>query len=378
MATLAEHFFCLMPTAEASAARPALRNQFHTAASSAELAQFRREAWQFYQPVPPVDVAGFGEVRWLRPGLTFTPFANAVRCNAHCAFCSEELVRHEGHQLTAKRLIDDYPRYFARLRAVLAPLRGFPLGLSLSGLEATAEPQWLRGLLACLAAAAGEGLVFDEKVLYTNGSGLATSPDLILALADFNLTRVELSRCHPDAEVNQHIMRFNRNQPIRHAAVYANTVRRLHEHLAVRNSCILTRAGVATLPQVEHYLAWAADLGVRQVVFRELSRLEGSYLPNVFTDWIEAHRVPIEPLLAAVAPSLEAPRPGWEYLGSTFGYYYYNEHYRWQGVEVVLETSSYPALQAATATGVVQKLVFHSDGTLSGDWDPTSQVLSPS
>lgn len=352
------------------------RNQFRVAATSAELAQFRQRAWQLYQPAAPVPVAAFGRTWQLRPGLTFTPFANAVRCTAHCAFCSEELQRYDGHQLTARRLIDDYPAYFARLRAVLRPFRGVPLGLSLSGLEATAEPQWLRELLLCLRGLEAEGVVFDEKVLYTNGSGFVLSPDLGPALQDFGLTRLELSRCHDDEAVNQRIMRFNRNQPIRHQNVYAHTVRWLHGHVRVKNSCILTREGIAGLPDVERYLAWAAGLGVRQVVFRELSRLEGSYLPNRFTEWIEQQRVPIEPLLAAVVPTLEAPRAGWQYAGSTFGYYYYNEHYRWQGVDVIFETSSYPALQAANATGVLQKLILHSDGTLAGDWDPDSRVLS--
>ena len=353
-----------------------LRNQFRTAATSAELAFFRQAAWQLYQPVAPVELGAFGQLLRLRPGLTFTPFANAVRCNAHCAFCSEELVRHEGHQLTAKRLIDNYPAYFARLRAVLQPFRGFALGLSLSGLEATAEPVWLRELLSCLRATETDGVVFDEKVLYSNGSGFALAPDLGPALEEFGLDRVELSRCHDDEAVNQGIMRFNRNQPIRHNAVYGATVGWLQRHLAIKNSCILTRAGIATLPDVERYLTWAARLGIQQVVFRELSRLEGSYLPNIFTDWIEANRIPIEPLLAAVVPTLENARPGWAYAGSTFGYYYYNEHYRWQELEVIFETSSYPALQAANATGVLQKLIYHSDGTLSGDWDPDSHVLS--
>jgi hypothetical protein len=352
------------------------RNQFWVAGSSAELAHFRQQAWRLYEPIAPVTLPAFGQQWLLRPGLTFTPFANAVRCTAHCAFCSEELQRYDGHQLTAKRLIDDYPAYFARLREVLRPFRGWPLGLSISGLEATAEPQWLRELLVCLTQLESEGVVFDEKVLYTNGSGFVASPDLGLALQDFGLSRLELSRCHDDEAVNQQIMRFNRNQPMRHNAVYASTVRWLHQHVAIKNSCILTQIGVATLPDVERYLSWAAGLGVRQVVFRELSRLEGSYLPNVFTEWIEANRVPIEPLLAAVVPTLETQRAGWQYAGSTFGYYYYNEHYRWQGVEVIFETSSYPALQAANATGVLQKLILHSDGTLSGDWDPDSRVLS--
>ncbi|HEX8326671.1 MAG TPA: hypothetical protein VF629_03960 [Hymenobacter sp.] len=81
------------------------RNQFRVAATSAELAHFRRQAWRLYEPVA---VPVFGRKWQLRPGLTFTPFANAVRCTAHCAFCFEELQRYDGHQLTAKRLIDDF------------------------------------------------------------------------------------------------------------------------------------------------------------------------------------------------------------------------------------------------------------------------------
>ena len=237
------------------------RNQFRVAASSVELAHFRQQAWRLYQPVAPVRLPAFGREWKLRPGLTFTPFANVLRCTAHCAFCSEELQRYDGHQLTAKRLIDDYPAYFARLRAVLQPFRGWPLGLSLSGLEATAEPQWLRELLVCLTQLEREGVVFDEKALYTNGSGFVASPDLGLAIQDFGLDRLELSRCHDDEAVNQQIMRFNRNQPIRHNAVYAATVGWLHRHLAVKNSCILTQLGIATLPDVEHYLAWPGRPG---------------------------------------------------------------------------------------------------------------------
>ena len=57
-------------------------------------------------------------------------------------------------------------------------------------------------------------------------------------------------------------------------------------------------------------------------------------------------------------------------------YYYYNEHFRYRdAVEVVVETSSYPALMSANATGIVQKLVFHSNGQLCGDWDPDTFVI---
>lgn len=66
----------------------------------------------------------------------------------------------------------------------------------------------------------------------------------------------------------------------------------------------------------------------------------------------------------------------WSYQYSVFGYYYCNEHYLWRGeVEAILETSNYPAL-IGKHQGVVQKLVFHSNGNLTGDWDANSCVLA--
>lgn len=354
-----------------------LRNCYLQPQDDAELMALRSDQWAQYRPATPIRRTVQGQAFDFRPGLTLTPFANPVACNAHCRFCSEELQRRDGHQLTAKRLILDYDRYFAGLASALLALTGLPIGLSLSGLEATAEPVWLRRLLDTLAAAAGT-TPFDEKVLYTNGSGLHRHPWMAEALAEARFDRIELSRCHPDEAVNQGIMYFNRNEPVWQNAPYEALVRRLTDSwpVQVKNSCILTRPGVHDLPGMEGYLDWAMDLGVRAVVFRELSRLDDRYLPNATARWVEANRVPIEPILQKLSPSMSGTRAGWDYVGSTVGYYYYNEHFRYRGaVEVVVETSSYPALMSANATGIVQKLVYHSNGQLCGDWDPDTFVI---
>lgn len=217
---------------------------------------------------------------------------------------------------------------------------------------------------------------WDEKVLYTNGSGLLLHPQLVDALQLNSFDRIELSRCHWDQEVNQRIMRFNRTQPVWKNEGYASMLQQVHPHLHVRNSCILTADGVSDLQDVEAYLEFAASLGVREVVFRELSRTGDAYETSRFTDWIGENRVPINDIMDAVLGQSENPAPGWEYLYSTLGYYYYNEHYAWKGgMEVILETSSYPALMEANASGVTQKLVYHSNGNLCGDWDPENCII---
>ncbi len=352
-----------------------LRNARISPQSDAELAALRANKWVLYNPPSAIALGIQGRVFAFRPGLTLTPFANAVACNAHCRFCSEELQRHGDHSLTAQQLIGDYDVYFAGLRAALLDLRGLPIGLSLSGLEATAEPRWLLRLLDLIAEISPD-FTFDEKVLYTNGTGLHKHAALVPALQQSAFDRIELSRCHPDQAVNQRIMYINRNEPVWENAVYEDLVRSLQGKLFVKNSCILTKPGVHTLAGMEAYLDWAADLGVREVVFRELSRLDDGYLRNATALWVERNRVPIEPLLQELAPARSGTRAGWRYLSSTLGYYYYNEHFLYRGkTEVIIETSSYPALQVANAEGIVQKLVFHSNGNLCGDWDPNAHVI---
>ena len=342
-------------------------NQFRRADTLDTPTVYRQGRWQTYTPAQPITRVLSGRPWRLRPGLTFTPYANPTPCNAHCAFCSEELLRTDGTRLTAKTTIADLDRYFAGLDRVWQELAGFEMGLSLSGLEATSSPPWMLRLLDLVAS---HDALFPEKVLYSNGTGLCTHPPLVDAMQAVGFDRVELSRCHFDADTNQRIMRFNRSEPVRQQAVFEALVRSLHDRVAVKLSCILTRSGLSTLSELERYIDWAAGLGVKQIVFRELSQLGDSYFPNRFTAWIDDNRVDVRALMARILPEGGPCRPAWEFIGATSGYYYYNEVYRRSGVTVRLEVSSYTAHHDSQQTGVLQKLVFHSTGDLCGDWVP--------
>ncbi len=230
-------------------------------------------------------------------------------------------------------------------------------------------------MLRLLELVVDHGALFPEKVLYSNGSGLCTHPPLIDAMQRAGFDRVELSRCHLDEGTNQRIMRFNRDEPIWRRAAFDALIASLHGRVGVKLSCILTRAGVSRVADIEDYIAAAADLGVEQIVFRELSHLGDAYLANRFTRWIDDNRVDVRALMAGIQSDDGALRPGWTFLGATSGYYYYNEVYRRRGVTVRLEVSSYIAHQDAHQTGVLQKLVFHSTGDLCGDWVPNAQHI---
>jgi hypothetical protein len=357
---------------------PARPNQYRHAQDLRATRLYRDGRWTTFEPAEPVSRTLRGALWKLRPGLTFTPYANPTRCNARCAFCSEELLRVDGDRLTAKRTIDDYDPYFSGLARAWNELDGFSMGLSLSGLEATSEPEWLLRLLALLSAHDPHGSLFTQRVLYSNGSGLCTDPRLVPALGRARFDRVELSRCHFDERLNQRVMRFALDQPVRRSAAFAETVARAQrEGLSVRLVCILNDEAVSTLDDVERYLDCAESLAVNDVVFRELSVLGELYRENRETRWIAKHRAPVRALMDQVlAPDEGAsPRAGWTLQGVTSGYYYYNEVYRRGAVTVTLEGSSYVAHRDAVESGVLQKLVFHSSGDLCGDWVPNAQVI---
>lgn len=349
-------------------------NQFRHASTITAPGEFRDGRWRTFEPKAPIERVLRGRRFLLRPGLTFTPYANPVPCNAHCSFCSEELQRVDADRLTAQRLITDRARYFSGLARAWEELAGFEMGLSLSGLEATADPSWLRELLALVRAHAA---LFPERVLYTNGSGLAVDPALVDELSRAGFHRVELSRAHLDEATNHRIMRFDRDQPIRAARVFEDTVARIiAAGLGLKLVCILNTQGVATVDDLERYLDGARALGVRQVVFRALSELGDLYLDGRATRWISGHRVPVRDLMDRLFPEGGDVRDGWRFVGVTAGYYYYNEVYLRGDVEVVLEGASYVAHhEGVQRSGVLQKLVFHSSGDLCGDWVPNAQVV---
>jgi hypothetical protein len=308
--------------------------------------------------------------------ITFTPFASAKPCSARCTFCSETLVHREARVLSAS--LRPQPGYETGLRRTLRELRGLPLSISLSGLEATDDARWLSGVLTALLEHEENGGLVEEKVLYTNAAGLAretTGHILLPQLRAHNLTRAEVSRHHYEQEVNDAIMRFRPGQPIREREVFERTVRDLQVHVPVRLVCVLQASGVATAKEVFAYLAWAESLGVRDVVFRELSRLGDDYQANQPFRIIERERVVMEALLEQLLES-GSFREQLVPCAMTAGYYFWNLRLRDRGgMDVTFETSDYHEMKQRHGSGIVYKLIYHANGNLCGDWDPEREVL---
>lgn len=311
--------------------------------------------------------------RFAQP-LTFTPYAAARPCSARCRFCSETLRPVHGGTMAAR--LRPAADYFATLEQALAAVRGIPMSWSLSGLEASDDEAWFLQLLETLAAEEHRGAVIDERVLYSNGAGLARARggELIDALRRFGLSWIELSRHHPDTARNQAIMRFRPGEPIADAGTFTGTARQVASALPLKLVCILQRSGVGDADGVMEYLRWAEGLGAGSVIFREFSRLDDGYRNTATRRYIEDGRVTMEGVLEACMAA-----SWWSSLVPlrvTEGYYFWNLVLRApSGMEVVFETSDYGAMHGRHQTGDIYKLVFHANGNLCAGWEPDRDLV---
>jgi hypothetical protein len=309
--------------------------------------------------------------------ITFTPYAAARPCSARCRFCSENLrQRNPGMAASMLRPGKDY---FLQLDRVLAQLRSLPIGYSLSGLETTDDRAWMLALLDVLQSHTASGQVTD-KVLYTNGAGLAVDADSILSrLLAFDLDWLEVSRHHFDANINQRIMRFRESVAVTDQARFENTLRQCNDCLPVKLVCIVQQGGIASAVEAAEYIAWAQRLGIRHVIFREFSVLDDSYVPNATARYIATHRVPMDKLLIdCMASSLWK---SWRAEGGTDGYYFWNVFGKLGATQVTFESSDYAVMQRQHAAfreqQRVYKLVFHPNGNLCAGWQPERDVILP-
>ncbi|MGH8082474.1 MAG: hypothetical protein ACREP7_18005, partial [Lysobacter sp.] len=243
----------------------------------------------------PHRIAG-RDYRFAQP-ITFTPYAAVRPCSARCRFCSETLQPVEAG--TMAQTLRPGADYFETLSRALAQLRGLPLSWSLSGLESSDDENWFLQLLTTLQQAERDGIVVDERVLYSNGAGFARGrgDELIAALRDFGLSWVELSRHHPDPLRNQRIMRFRDREAIADNAAFEAVARSISATLPLRQVCILQRGGVDDAAEVAAYIDWARRCGARTVIFREFSRLGDGYRDNGTRRYVESERVAIESVL---------------------------------------------------------------------------------
>lgn len=309
--------------------------------------------------------------RVARP-ITFTPFASVEPCTARCHFCSETLIYKKATQLSAT--LRPGKDYFPLLKNAFEVTGQIPKGLSLSGLEATSDVDWLLQVIDESRESERKFQPFDDRVLYTNLTGFTRdrSLELLKALQKFKLTRAEVSRHSHIEKNNQEIMNFRPGISVKLNSVFEEGLRLALDFIPVKLVCVIQKGGVETAEDVPTYLEWASKLGVKEVVFRELSRIHDLYKKNVSAKYVEANRVPIDEVLK----SAWLNESDFEYEEFVEGYYYQNHRFRFKSeMDVIFESSDYLQMKKLHQSDTIYKMVFHANGNLTADWDPGHQIL---
>ena len=233
-----------------------------------------------------IHAGSFAPYAALRPrSISFLPIARG--CQAACSFCFSEASVSADQRQTP---IDD--QITARwLDAAVA--RGAERAVITGGGEPTLL-RWpaLLGLVRSCRARVG------KVVLITNGIVVAEDPDVrVRELRDAGLQAVAISRHHRDEVRNASLMKIANSTP----RVIAAAVR---AGLRTRLVCVLQRGSVDGVAAIADYVAWAAELGVDEVCFKELyvsTSEESLYHSHASNAWSAEHQVPLAHVLAWAA-----------------------------------------------------------------------------
>lgn len=297
---------------------------------------------------------------------------SAQTCNAACPFCVEELrPASRGTMLTAQKKIEsDDERYFANLERTFTALKPLNPTTSITGGEASKDPRLPRIIRTI------DRFGMRKRTLTTNGSGLLDRREgkrIIDWLCEHRFDHLNISIAAPDAEANAKLMRLR--EGLSHDQLRQVVDLATQAGIRVRFSCVLLNSSVATLGDVCDYLDFAADLGVDNVIFRQLMKSDpATHAANSIVRFSEEERVALEPLLDQITGD-----PRFTLTRQIMGYYYYVEVWRHGAMDVVFEEADLAQLERVKRRdpGTIHELIFHPSATLNSTWQPWDGVLGP-
>jgi len=136
---------------------------------------------------------------------------------------------------------------------------------------------------------------------------------------------------------------------------------------------VLLNDAIGDLDGIEHYLDFASNIGVTNVIFRQLMQTDPATTePNFVTRFSDTQRVMLEPILDQISADSR-----FEFQRQIVGYYYYVEVWQYRGMDVVFEEADLAQLERTKRDdpGLIHELIFHPNATLNSTWQPWDGIL---
>lgn len=312
---------------------------------------------------------------------------SAQTCNARCPFCVEELrpASRGGELVQQKTFETNDDRYFSNLERTLDALKPLNPSVSITGGEPSLDPRLPRILRTLEAHGA------RKRTLTTNGSGLLREIEgrtVLDWIVSTGVQHLNISVAHPDPRRNARLMVLPEALSLEQLAEVTRHAREAGTR--VRLSGVLTRESLETLEDLEQYLAFAQSLGVDNVIFRQLMKVDPDrVLPNAVTRFSERSRVLLTPLLTQITQASQSGQRPFRFVHQVMGYYYYVEVWQYlppQGppVDVVFEEADLAQLETVkrmdrerSQREQIHELIFHPNARLCSTWQPWDGILGP-
>jgi molybdenum cofactor biosynthesis enzyme MoaA len=281
-----------------------------------------------------------------------------AHCNGHCPFCINQ-VNYDHKDISDSRFIEN-------LEESIKLVRFLDPSIQLVGGEPTIVPKRMRSVFELIRK---YGL--RKPVITSNGSGLVGNRDLLDDIEPL-VAHLNISRHHDDDDTLNRMMRFK--NPLDNAAL--TDLLQTYPASKIRLNCCLLDYGIRSYADIERYLAWALKLGVKNVCFSTLSQLpDDYYYDDELVQQTKENTVNFAAIMSAVT---EAPEFTFTKFHSGSHCMYEVWQYSREGrscVVVFATSNNYFARELDRIDDLVELLVFHADGVLTGSWNRHCKVL---
>lgn len=292
-------------------------------------------------------------------------------CNADCKFCVAQLRFENRKMLYQKNKIENDSEYFSRLTEVLKIIRPLDPSISITG----GEPTFSKRLVKVLQII--NSFNFRKKVITTNGSGLLNVVDgktILDHLIENGWNHINISIAHYDEKINQNIMCYGKEgrAPSKEQLKYI-IKHSLENNLRPRVSCLLLKSGINNIIEIKKYLDYLIELGIDNVIFRELMDF---YFKSMINKEKKQYCIDNKIRLNDIWEEFDKDKD-FELYQNILGYYYYVEIYKYKGIDVVSESADLRQLykEKEKHDDYVYEMIFHPNGNLNGSWVDNEEIL---
>jgi molybdenum cofactor biosynthesis enzyme MoaA len=295
------------------------------------------------------------------------------KCNANCDFCIAHLRYLNENKEYKKPFIEDDEKYINRLNAVLDFVKPINPSVSITGGEPTLYSRFP------LIVASLKSHNVRKRTMTTNASGLLNSYNnktYLQILEDYKLEYLNISRAHYDETINAQIMHSEKlpaNEELKEIIGDAE----LHG-ISVRLSCILLKDHIGNFTEIQKYIRWAQNIGVKNVIFRQLMNFDKKNVAcGRIPDYCLKQNVELYPIWQEFDKN-----PEYDLYHQVLGYYYYVEIRKFENMNIVTEGADLRLIKPMMKKykekykkPIGFEMVFHPNGNLCTGWQENEMQI---